>query len=800
MHLVNRSLARRMVALILLGAGLVVLLVQGYGHMEQRRRMLDHDKTAGATLAKSVAFQIEAALGRAEAVVQQTALQLAGREIRRGDGADLIGRTLEAHPSIFAMAVALPEAAAARSDFKILYGWRGAQGIAVQEREDPLKDYQQDWFVLPAQMRRPAWVEPYYDEQGGATMVTYAVPVLHGGEVAAVVTCDLSLAGIRSLLAGLSLGKEGMAVLLSRRGTFIAHPNRPNLEMKETIFSLAEASTDAEVGRALNELGRRMLAGQPGHMRYRRPYGDDMRMAHMYYETVPCTGWALGLFWPEDQVLAPLARLNRRSALVAAASLALLLIPALLIARSVARPLHHLADTAQRLATGDFEAPLPEIRTHDEVARLTAAFDQMRRDLRHYIADLTATTAAKERIAGELSAAREIQMSIVPKLFPPLPNRPDIDLYAMLIPALEVGGDLYDFALLDDDHLYVAIGDVSGKGVPASLLMAVGKTLLKSTVQTVRAPARALMHVNNEIAEDNESCMFITMFCGILNLRTGDFIYANAGHNPPLLVRQDGTVERLDERPSPALGARTGVAYPSYSRRLRLGDLLVLYTDGVTEAMNPGNVMFGESGLLSYLQREGRQKARTLLEGLGRTVEAHAAGAPQSDDITALAVRYCDRPAPTFATGSGLTLMEAPPDAVLSLRNHLEEIPRLAGWLEEQAAPLRIPPALLGNLNLALEEWVVNVISYAHPDPAEHRIELQFWRQPDSLRVTIEDDGVPFDPTAQAEADTTLALEHRQVGGLGIHFIRKTMDRFSYRREGDRNIVTLVKKIAGETA
>ncbi len=793
MNVLDRSLARRMTGLILVGAGMVLLLVQGFSHVSQRNRMLAHDKSAGMTLAKSVAFQIESELGRAEAVVRQTALLLADRDLRAAPTRDTIQRTLDANPGLFGMAVALPEGAAA--DFKILHGRRGTNGIEVIERANPAEDYQQDWFVLPFHMKKPVWVEPYFDAHGGATMVTFAVPIIRSGEVAAVVTCDLSLAQIRTLLAGLPLHQEGMAVLLSRRGTFIAHPNRPALEMKETIFSLAEASTDAGVAAALNELGRRMIAGNPGHMRYRRPYGDDMRMAHMYYDTVPCTGWSLGLFWPEDQVLAPLARLNRISALVGVVSLGLLLIPALLIARSIARPLHQLADTAQKLSTGDFNAPLPAIRTHDEVARLTEAFDKMRKDLSHYIADLTATTAAKERIAGELSAAREIQMSIVPKLFPPLPHRPDIDLYAMLIPALEVGGDLYDFALLDDDHLYIAIGDVSGKGIPASLLMAVGKTLLKSTMQTVRAPARALMHVNNELAEDNESCMFITMFCGILNLKSGDFIYANAGHNPPMLVRKGGLIERLDERPCPALGASTGVVYQNYSRRLDTGDLLALYTDGVTEAMNPDHGMFGEDGLLEHLRRDGHLKAKALLEGLGKAVHAHAAGAAQSDDITALAVRYCARRARPEGEPSSPTILEAPPDVVLSLRNHLDEIPRMAAWLEEQAGPLRIPEAIVGTINLALEEWVVNVISYAFTDQAEHRIELKLWREPDELRMAIEDDGCPFDPTAQAEADTTQALEHRQIGGLGIHFIRKTMDRFSYRREGHRNIVFLSKRI-----
>lgn len=789
----SRSLANRMIALILVGTGLVLLLVQGFSHIAQRRRMIANAVQQGDTLAQAVVYQIEAPMGRAEAVVQEVALILTGKDIRRGESADLIRRTLEANPALFGMAVALSEKAAGQSDFEILYGWHEGGKVSVQNRAAALQDYQHDWFTLPYYLKKPVWIEPYYDEQAGASMVTYAVPVLRDGEVVAVVTCDLSLDGIHALLDALPLGEGGIAVLLSQRGAYIAHPEH-RLEMKETVFSLAEAQTDPEIGATLHRLGRDMLSGQPGHLLYRRPFGQPK--AYIFYRCVPCTGWSLGIIRPTTQVLAPLVRLNKISALVGLVGLALLLIPALGIAWSIARPLRRLADAAQRLAGGDFDAPLPAIRSQDEVGRLTVTFERMRQDLRRYIADLTATTAAKERMAGELSAAREIQMSIVPKLFPPFPNRPEIDLYALLIPALEVGGDLYDFTLLDEDHLYIAIGDVSGKGIPASLLMAVGKTLLKSTMQTVRAPARALAEVNNELAEDNESCMFITMFCGILNLRTGNLIYANAGHNPPFLARRSGDIERLDEPPSLALGVRTGVSYQDYSRCLKNGDLLVLYTDGVTEAMNMDHGMFGESGLIEYIRQAGHQRAKPFLKGLGEAVHTHASGAAQSDDITALAVRYRVEPSGQCTAASSIGEVEREPDAALRLHNQMAELVHLTAWVEEQGTAMALSPEWVSRLNLALEEWVVNVFSHAYSDDAEHTIELRLWRGAAEVRIEIEDDGKPFDPTVQANADTTLSLEHRSIGGLGIHFIRKTMDTFAYRRDHGCNVVTLVKRMA----
>ncbi len=792
----NHSLVHRMTALILLGAGLVMLLVLGFSYFIQRNRILASAMQQSDTLTQSAVFQIEMPLGRSEAVVQQTALLLADKKILRAECTGIIRNTLERNPNIFGMAITLSEKYVSQSDFNTLYGWHEtANEIQVLDRDSTAMDYQLDWFYLPFHMHSPIWTEPYFDTDAKTLMVTYAFPILRSGEVIAVVTCDLSLKWLHKLLDTLPLGKGGMAILYSQRGTYISNPIRA-YEMTETVFSVAESQADPEMSRSLNQLGLDIMSGQPGFRTFKHPI--DNQTAYIHYRPVPATGWVLGLIQPRKQVLTPLVRLNEISALVGLAGLALLLIPALGIAWSVTRPLQRLAIAANQLAAGNFDTPLPVINSKDEVARLTGAFEQMRHDLRKYIADLTATTAAKERISGELSAAREIQMSIVPKLFPPFPNRPEIDLYAILIPAREVGGDLYDFMLLDEDHLYLAIGDVSGKGVPASLLMAVGKTLLKSTMQTVRDPARAMTQVNNELSEDNESCMFITMFCGILNIKTGAFIYANAGHNLPFLTRHDGSIQRLDNPPGPALGVAYGFAYQDYSTQLDDSDLLILYTDGVTEAMNPANVMFEESGLLEYIRREGHQKAKLFIENLGRAVQAHASGAEQSDDITALTVRYRATPDKAACKRQSDTASEQKPEAVLSVKNRMEELNRMTSWIEEQGAVFALTMPLVMNLTLVLEEWVVNVISYAYADKSEHTIELRLWRKNNELQIEIEDDGRPFDPTAQADVDTAMPLEHRKIGGLGIHFIRKTMDNFTYRRDNDHNIVTLVKRISVE--
>ncbi len=784
------SLVWRLAGLILGGAGLVLLAVLFVSHSAQRRILTDEQNARSDALALAAANHIEAQLGRAETAVQSaaTAWLLLPRD--RHAATELIERTLQAQPQLFGMAVALP-AADASAGYRILYGFREHGSIRVADREHPESDYMEDWYYLPFQLKRPVWSEPYFDPVSQARMVTYSAPVLRGGQVVAVLTGDLPIDWLHRLLGQLTLEEGSSAVLLSKQGFFIAHPDR-RVEMRETVFSLAESLPDAAAGAELQELGWSMLRDEPGRRFYHRPI--DGRRAHINHRPISSVGWSMGIIVPEDRMLAALNRQTRVNLLVGAGGLLLLALAAVPTAYSIARPLRRLARVALHLAAGQFDTPLPPVRRLDEVGRLTESFGWMRTELRDYIARLTTTTAAKEKIASELAIAHQIQLGIVPKLFPPFPNRRDLDLYACLEPAKEVGGDLYDFALLDADHLYVAIGDVSGKGVPASLLMAVGKTLLKSTIQAVRDPARALVMVNNELSENNDTCMFITAFCGILNLRTGDLAYANAGHNPPLVLRSSGAVDLLRSKPGPALAALPGSRYLNQAVRLAGGDALLLYTDGVTEAMNPANAMFDESRLVDLAGRGRAQRMRPLIESIVAAVHAHAAGTEQSDDITLLALRVAEYP------DANTTGPARAPDAALDLRNRKDDLSLLVAWIESLGEASAWPAPLVVNLNLALEEWFVNVVSYAFADSAEHTVRFRLWHEGELLRLEIEDDGRPFDPTLHVQADTAAGLDQRQIGGLGIHFIRRTMAGMAYRRRGDRNILTLTARLAAPTA
>ena len=786
MPLINKSLFVRLALLILGGTVLVVLALVTFNHVEMRRVMLRDQERYYTALADSAALRFNQQLLQVQKVVDEAAALYPHLPATRAAALELLERIMRSHAGIYGSAIALapeqnPRFSGRDAGFQILYSWREQGNIRVMERSNPRQDYQSDWFYLPYYLRKPVWTAPYYDLDTGTLMVTWCVPVLTQGRVAAVITGDLSLDGIEHHLKHLELGQAGYPMLVSRFGKLLVHP-RHDWVHTETLYSLSQSAPSAADHTSMDSIAAALEAQDCGSIRFKRYAAEEH--AWLYFSTVPQSGWKVGFIIPEQQILAPVVLLGIKTTLIALAGIALLLIPAFLIARTVTRPIRQLCGVAEQLAGGNFAAELPAVERRDEIGRLIKSFGQMRTDLRTYIDELTATTAEKEKIASELSIAREIQHGILPKLFPPFPQRSGLDIFATLTSAREVGGDLYDFTLLDDNRLYFCIGDVSGKGVPASLFMAVGKTLLKSTIQTIPDPARALFHVNNEMAQGNDSCMFITTFCAILDLRTRELVYANAGHNPPLIL-DDGGEHFLEFAASPPLAAMPDAEFNNQSMILAEGAKIFLYTDGVTEAMNPALELFGEARLQEILRQCCGKTAEGCIRMVEKGVRRFSAGAEQSDDITMLCMSYT-----LEQTGRGGANS---PTSALVLHSQKADLPRMLAWLEELKLKLGWSEQLAGQLNLILEEWIVNVISYAFTDEELHEIELRLWQDNREIRIQVCDDGIPFDPTVEIPPDLDVPLEERAIGGLGLYFIQQNLDEWHYVRHEDHNIVTMVK-------
>jgi phosphoserine phosphatase RsbU/P len=388
----------------------------------------------------------------------------------------------------------------------------------------------------------------------------------------------------------------------------------------------------------------------------------------------------------------------------------------------------------------------------------------------------------KERLEEGLKLAHDIQMSMLPKTFPPFPERRELDIFAAITPTKQVGGDFYDFFFLDEDHLCFAIGDVSGKGVPAALFMAVIKTLFKAIASRVEKPSDILSTVNQQICRDNDSKMFTTLFCGILNTRTGEIKYSSGGHNPPYHISRGG-VQQVPKTGGRVLGLLEETTYGWSRLTLGSGETIVLYTDGVTEAMDPAGQFFSEQRLESILTQTKFASAREQIEHLTSQITDFAAGAEQSDDITALAIRYLG---PAGRKNEELQF---------TLKNRLAEIARLGERLSEFAAAHQLAPSVLYDLNVALEEAVTNIISHGYSDHREHEILVRIRVESGEVIAEVKDDAEAFNPLTTPDADVTTPLDERTVGGLGIHLMRKLMDGIEYQRLEDGNLLIMKKNI-----
>ncbi|MBI3784037.1 MAG: SpoIIE family protein phosphatase [Deltaproteobacteria bacterium] len=381
----------------------------------------------------------------------------------------------------------------------------------------------------------------------------------------------------------------------------------------------------------------------------------------------------------------------------------------------------------------------------------------------------------------ELDIAAQIQQSILPATFPPFPGRDDFELYATMIPAREVGGDFYDFFLIDDTHLALVIGDVSGKGMPAAIFMSMSRTLLKSIALQGMSPADCLQHVNHLLCLDNAAEMFVTIFYAILDTESGRLRYSSGGHNPPMLLRRSGEVETLSRTPGVALGVLPEAAYGVKEVILAPDDALLLYTDGITEAMDAAGNLFSEARLQIALARNVTSATEPLIGDIVAAVRVHAGETPQSDDVTALCVRR-------LASTASATM-------TITLRNDLSELARVAALIDEFGEAHGVPAHAVFECNLALDEVLTNIISHGYGDEATHEIIARCHLGDGTWRFEIEDDARPFNPLSAAAPDLQQPFEERPIGGLGIHIVRRVMDELEYKREHDKNVLVMSKQI-----
>jgi phosphoserine phosphatase RsbU/P len=391
----------------------------------------------------------------------------------------------------------------------------------------------------------------------------------------------------------------------------------------------------------------------------------------------------------------------------------------------------------------------------------------------------------RQRMQDELNVGRQIQLSMVPHQFPALA---EVDLWATLRPAREVGGDFYDVFRTTPSTLWFCIGDVSGKGVPAALLMAVTKTLLKSFATQGYGPGEVCTRVSAELSQGNEAAMFVTAFVASLDLQSGELRCTNAGHNPPLLQRRSGALERCSSPHGPVLGVVEQAAYGESTDKLLPGETLLLFTDGIIDALDPAERYFTEARLREVFARVRPASARDLAEEIVAAVDAFTSGAEQADDITLLVVHR--NPEITLRASRRITFQ---------VTNELSDLTRAVAQVDQFVSQWTTDVNVRRRFCLAFDELLSNIIKYAYADGERHTIECELWTDGGSLAGTIIDDGLPFNPLEQPNPYMGASLEQRPLGGLGIPLVRGTFPETRYNRIGSQNVLTLIEPTAAAT-
>ena len=585
-----------------------------------------------------------------------------------------------------------------------------------------------EWYTMPMQTGHGYWSEPYFDEGGGEMMMsTYSLPIRDAsGRSVAIFTADVSLDWLAEVINAHNIYPSSYNLLLSRKGQIIVCPV-DSLVMQQSSRDVSAEMADTTI----EYINRQMIAGRSGQNTVRDNMGNKKYV--FYAQIDDNTGWSMAVVCADSEIYHSLRWMAVNISV-------LMLIGLLLMAFIIWR----------------------------------AARNALR---------LQAVNAEKERISSELHIASAIQMGMLPKTFPTYPERDDVQLYGSLTPAKEVGGDLFDF-FIRDEKLFFCIGDVSGKGVPASLVMAVTRSLFRTVSAHESMPDRIVTFMNESMSEMNETNMFVTLFVGVLDLPTGRMRYCNAGHDAPLLIGSG--VGTLPVEANIPVAVMSGWKFVAQEVQIFTGTTVFLFTDGLTEAENLEHAQFQ----MERIEEVGRQALaaqeltpKQIIQRMSDAVHHFVAGAEQSDDLTMLAIQYIKQQ----------TDVKLQKNIVLT--NNTQEVPRLATFVDEVCQAVGFDDITTMQMNLALEEAVVNVMEYAYPSGTQGNVTVEAVSNDVRLKFTITDNGSPFDPTAKADIDTTLSVEERPIGGLGIHLVRQIMDSINYERVDGRNILTLRKNI-----
>ena len=778
---IRRKLSVRVSLRVVVSAAILFIAALGLMFYQAREAVSQEAISRATQILDKTSLRVDSILNRVEVASNMTKW-LVERHTNQADSMFVYSSSmLENNPDFYNCSVAFePYYFEEKGCYFSAYTKHVGDSIrTIQGGSDSYQYFFADWYLMPKLLDRPCWTEPYFDfdvATNTSEMVTSYCQTVKDrqGRMIGVINTSLSINWLSKTISAVKPYPHSYSIMIGRGGTYFVHPDTTKIT-RQTIFTQTLEQPDT----AMTALGYAMQRGEEG-VKQMHINGKD---SYVFYKPLGRTGCSMAIVCPESDIFRSFDRLQNTIMGIVAVGLLLMLYFFIRIITFELDPLRRLATEAETIASGQFDAELPDFQRIDEIGQLSHSFGNMQQSLVRYIDELKETTAQKASIESDLRIASDIQMGMLPEKFPTREDRDDVQLYASLTPAKEVGGDLFDF-YFRDEKLFFCIGDVSGKGVPASLFMAVTRSTFRTVSAHESMPDRIVTIMNKTIADMNKNHMFVTLFVGVLDLPTGRLHYCNAGHDAPLLVGLG--VGELPCDSNIPVGFMPKWKFTLQEAQIFSGTTIFLFTDGLTEAMNTHKAQFQmqrvndvAASVLANQQHEPRQ----LIEQMTDAVHQFVGDAEQSDDLTMMAIQYIWQHNDARMRKS------------ITLPNDIQKVPQLNAFVEEVCQTMGFDEIETMKIKVAVEEAVVNVMKYAYPTGQRGDVTIEASYNDVRLKFTIIDSGKPFDPTVQATADTSLSAKDRKIGGLGIHIMRQNMDSINYERVDNLNVLTLRKNL-----
>ena len=640
----------------------------------------------------------------------------------------------------------------------------------IKNSDDPPKTNSPDSIIIN---KKGIWSDAYFDEGGGdVLMTTYSSPVEYNNNIIAVATVDISIQNVVDTVKNLKFANEGYGFIITRDGGIIAQPIKAEMLPEHKIKELEKLSGTTKYGKVTSL----MSVPKPKSVEMTDPFGDNP--AIVMATAIRSTGWTLYLVYPRDKMLEPLLQLRNYNVAVSIFVIILIILVIFWFSSSLSKPITKLVLQTELYADGVWTKKLDENKGPKELRQLARSFNAMGDAIIEQIEKVKTTTAQKERYQLELSIAAEIQQSILPQKFPPFPEMQNkMDLFGTTRPAREIGGDYYDFFQITEDHIAFVIADVSDKGAPSSFFMAMTRMLVREIGERKIAPAEIIRRTNYMLAMDNPHCMFVTLIYGEYNINTGKIIFVNAGHNLPYYINKEGQVTEIKLKRNLPLGIEEFAQYESDEFYLKMGDSLVLYTDGVTEAFNPEGKIMGAEKFEQLLSGLYGVDSKIIVDKTIEMIDDFKGEADQHDDITILCLKRNKVSADQIVETKN-KMNEA---IFMNLPAKTEMLEKLAIITEAVAKDIGFDDKGIYQITLALDEIVSNVIMHAYPEKNNDTFKIDIIPREDGIYITVTDYGKPFDFDEKVDAykgeDASIEQE---VGGIGLYLARKSTDKLWY--------------------